>query len=171
MGIHKILVPIDFSTCSRQALAHAVELSERYFGAWIDVLHVWEPPRFVGADTPVLGLGKTATTIEQIARVETMKEMDALLAEHTLKGIVVFNRLHECGDIVPTILETARRGKYDLVVMGTHGRTGMAHDYIGSVAEKIVRRAPCPVLTFHERRECATCVPREAATVVAAPSK
>jgi nucleotide-binding universal stress UspA family protein len=152
-GIQKILVPIDFSACSRQALGHAVELSERYFGASIDVLHVWEPPRFVGASTPVLDARQAPSTIEQVARVECLNEMERLLAEHEAKGIVDLRRLHESGETVPTILEVARRGKYDLMVLGTHGRTGMAHDYLGSVAEKIVRRAPCPVLTFREKHE------------------
>ena len=162
-GIHKILVPVDFSSCSKFALERAVELAERYFGATVDVLHVWEPPRFVGASTPVVGNGhKTGTTIEQVARVHALNEMEKILADHEAKGIVQFHRLHETGDPVPTILEVARRGKYDLLVLGTHGRTGMAHDYLGSVAEKVVRRSPCPVLTFREKRDAPTSPKAEA---------
>jgi nucleotide-binding universal stress UspA family protein len=143
-GIHKILAPIDFSSCSKRALERAVELAERYFGASIDVLHVWEPPRSFET-TPM--------------RVEALRGMEALLAEHEANGIVKFTRLHESGDALPTILEVARRGKYDLIVMGTHGRTGIAHDYLGSVAEKVVRRAPCLVLTVREDKpERATAV-------------
>ena len=131
-GIHKILVPVDFSSCSKHALERAVELAERYFGASIDVLHVWEPPRSFET-TPM--------------RVEALRGMEALLAEHEANGIVKFTRLHESGDALPTILEVARRGKYDLIVMGTHGRGAVAHMLMGSVAERVVRTAPCPVLT------------------------
>ncbi|HZU96273.1 MAG TPA: universal stress protein [Planctomycetota bacterium] len=149
--ISKILVPVDFSTCSKQALEYAVELAERYTGSSIDVLHVWEPPRYIPLSTQVTTNG-TTTSIEGAARVQALKDMENLIADHESRGIVKFTRLHECGEHVPTILETARRGKYDLIVMGTHGRTGMAHDYLGSVAEKVVRRAPCPVLTIRERK-------------------
>jgi nucleotide-binding universal stress UspA family protein len=150
-AISKILVPVDFSTCSKHALEYAVELAERYTGSTIDVLHVWEPPHYIPASAPVTTNG-TTTTLEGAARVQSLKDMESLIAEHETRGIVKFTRLHECGEHVPSILEAARRGKYDLIVMGTHGRTGLSHDYLGSVAEKVVRRAPCPVLTIRERK-------------------
>ncbi|MEZ0228389.1 MAG: universal stress protein [Planctomycetota bacterium] len=133
--IRKILVPVDFSTCSRDALEHAIALSERYYGASIDVLHVWESPR------------PASSTAVEATRVQAMKEMETLLADHEAKGVIKLHRVHEGGEPVPAILDFAKRGDYDLIVMGTHGRTGMAHDYLGSVAEKVVRRAPAPVLT------------------------
>jgi nucleotide-binding universal stress UspA family protein len=150
-GIHKILAPVDFSSCSKAALEHAVELAERYFGATIDVLHVWEPPQYVGPHTSVMTPVGKYESIEQIAHVAAMKEMEALLAGAESRGVVQFRRLHEVGDPIQTILAVAARGAYDLIVMGTHGRTGMSHDYLGSIAEKVVRRAPCPVLTFRAK--------------------
>jgi nucleotide-binding universal stress UspA family protein len=155
-GIHKILVPVDFSACSKQALELGVELAERYFGASIDVLHVWEPPRYVELDTTVISPTGAKIPLEQAAKVQALKDMEALLAEHEAKGIVRFTRLHETGEQVPVIIDVARRGKYDLIVMGTHGRTGMTHDYLGSVTEKVVRRAPCAVLTIREKKPAAT---------------
>ncbi len=137
--IRRILVPVDFSTCSKDALEHAIALSERYYGASIDVLHVWESPR------------PSSSTSVEAARVEAMKAMEKVLAEHEAKGVITIHRVHEGGEPVPAILEFARRGNYDLIVMGTHGRTGMAHDYHGSVAEKVDRRAPAPVLTIREK--------------------
>ncbi len=114
------------------------------------MLHVWEPPRPLGADTALVSTNGTHAS-RQAAKVEALTDMETLLAEHDAKGIVKFARLHECGETVPTILEVARRGEYDLIVMGTHGRTGIAHEYLGSVAEKVVRRACCPVLTVREK--------------------
>lgn len=81
-GINKILVPVDFSSCSKQALEYAVELAERYFGASIDVLHVWEPPRYIGLNTPILSTNGSRTSIEQAAKIQALKDMEALVAEH-----------------------------------------------------------------------------------------
>ncbi len=148
-GINRILVPADFTSCSKEALRYAVELAERYFGAAIDVLHVWESPLETGSQAPVLVTSSSHT--EQAARLQVLQGLEALLAEHEAKGVVAFKRLHESGKPVDTIIEVARRGRYDLIIMGTHGRCGMAHDYAGSVAERVVRQAPCPVLTIREK--------------------
>lgn len=146
--IRKILVPIDFSSCSRGALEHALALANRYFGAQVDVLHVWETPRYVETHPTAAGLDGQGDP----AHVKAIAEMEELLS-HAQAGSTPVGRLHEPGEPVPRILEVAARGGYDLIIMGTHGRTGMAHDYLGSVAEKVVRRAPCPVLTYRERRD------------------
>lgn len=149
--VRKILVPVDFSPCSEAALAQAVELSERYFGAAVDVLHVWELPRTLVGDNLTIVSGGTHRSLEEHARIQVMKEMEEFLAGVESRKSVQIRRLHEPGDPVRTILEVARKGDYDLIVLGTHGRTGMAHDYLGSIAEKVVRRAPCPVLTFRQK--------------------
>ena len=151
MDIQKILVPVDFSSCSRNALEFAASLAERYLGASVDVLHVWEPLRSGNEGTANIGIDSGMASIDQTAKVQAMKDMESLMAEHEVKGIVPFRRLHESGEAVPTILDMAKRAKYDLIVMGTHGRTGMAHEYLGSVAEKVVRSATCPLITIREK--------------------
>ena len=141
--IERILVPIDFSPCSRAALEHATLVSAS-FGATIDVLHVWEPPGFIPVDTMIIE-GERERTLAEFARTRAGQLMEELLAAIESRGVPVRGRLAS-GPPVETILEMARHD-YDLIVMGTHGHTGLRHFLAGSVAEKVVRHAPCPVLT------------------------
>jgi len=134
----KILVPVDFSSCSRAALSHALALATKSFRGAVDVLHVWE--------TPIAQDRHPAPRADSHA----MQGMEDLITAAESEGIMI-GRLHETGEPVSKILEIAARGGHDLIVMGTHGRTGIAHDYLGSIAEKVIRRAPCPVLTYNER--------------------
>lgn len=132
-----ILVPVDGSLPSLEALAHAVALAEDS-EARIGVLHVVAPEAFrVGSGSPLTDEGR--------------REMDAALdaaVQHAQAGLGerVFRRT-ESGDPLRTIIEVARDGHYDLIVIGTHGRIGRLHALVGSVAEGVVRNAPCPVLT------------------------
>lgn len=143
--IQRILVPIDFSAASRTALEHAAALAKA-FDASIDILHVWEPAPAV---TPAqLGwmAADAGTFCARIER-ELAERAEALVAEVApdLRGrirIVV-----EAGYVAHTILGRLETEPYDLVVMGTHGRRGLKHLVLGSVAERLVRQAPCPVLT------------------------
>jgi nucleotide-binding universal stress UspA family protein len=75
--------------------------------------------------------------------------MDRLLSEMRHLGVSVRGRLGS-GDAANAILRMAEHESYDLIVMGTHGRTGLSHLVMGSVAEKVVARAPCPVLTIRQ---------------------
>jgi len=142
--IHKILVPTDFSSASDAALHYARDVSER-FGASLHLLHVLEDP-FVsgpfgaeafGGDTP----GVRTTIIEdattRLAQRLTTRDRVAFAAS----AEALFGREDE------TIVDYAAVHGIDLIVMGTHGRTGMAHLLLGSVAEKVVRTATCAVLT------------------------
>jgi universal stress protein A len=144
----RVLVPIDFSPCSEAALAHATEIARR-FGAVIDVLHAWEPPRLSAPESSLGIVNPDAHSIlvefEHTRHGASMKSILALLEECGIDD--VRGRL-EPGEPSETILRVAREGYYDLIVMGTHGRTGLAHLFLGSVAERVVRRAPCPVLTI-----------------------
>lgn len=141
----RILVPVDFSPCSRAALDYAVFLSER-IGATIDVLHVWEPPQHAAPEMFVLWHQDSHLTLSEFAESEAAQEMDRFLSSVERKMLRARGRL-EVGEPVSTILRCATDGEYDLIVMGTHGRTGLAHLISGSVAERVVRRAPCPVTT------------------------
>lgn len=145
-GIKRILVPVDFSECSKAALEYAMFLG-RHFGARVDVFHAWSAPAYV---SPYLAVQINSDedapeTLETVARNEANRKMRAFLEELALPedrdvGIRIEFGLES--DIIKTAAE-----HYDLIVMGTHGRTGLSHFFMGSVAEKVVRDAPVPVIT------------------------
>jgi nucleotide-binding universal stress UspA family protein len=135
--IQKILVPIDGSPSSIACLWEAVMLAEE-LGAAIDVLHVDAPDQFaIGSSTSSTKTAKEKAEREMDVAVET--------AESQLGGRL--RKKTASGDPVRRILEVATGEKTDLIVIGTHGRIGRQHALVGSVAEAVVRSAPCPVLT------------------------
>jgi nucleotide-binding universal stress UspA family protein len=140
----RILVPVDFSDPSRAALDYALSLKP-LLGAEITVLHVWEAPRYSGPDMMMIGLGAPLTLIDYTRR-RAGKDMQELLDGLRRKGNDVHGLL-EAGNPAVRIVEIAARDKFDLIVMGTHGRSGFDRFLVGSVAEKVVRTSPCPVLT------------------------
>ena len=145
-----ILVPVDFSPCSKAALQYATRIAER-LDATIEVLHVWEPPIPLG-----LGPGEAllqVTTDEglsifELARDHAQKELDQLIAEIPSRSSVKLSGRLEVGHIGDTIVEIASTNQCDLIVMGTHGRQGLSRVLLGSIAEKVVYRAPCAVITY-----------------------
>jgi universal stress protein A len=136
MNIHHILTPIDFSEHSKQAMTYAFELAEK-FGAKLSLLHVIEVPVYA------IEVYLPMQDLEQAAR----RELALLLPEAEASGVDV-TRLVEMGVPSQKILETAAAEQVDMIVMATHGRTGLAHLVMGSVAERVVRMASCPVLTI-----------------------
>jgi universal stress protein A len=144
--MNRILVPVDFSACSRGALEYSANLAQQ-FGATLHVLHVWEPPRYIIPEVLVQVPGEPSQTLADFARSEAGKEMEKFLIDLQSDAFEVKGRL-ESGDPTDTILRLAADDDYHLIVMGTHGRTGLSHLFLGSVAEKVVRRAACPVLTI-----------------------
>ncbi len=142
LALRRILVPVDFSETSRLAVQTAMQLGA-HFGASIDLLHVWEPPQL----RPDLMVWAEADgkTLWDVAKRNAAEELGTFLSSLPAKSIA----RHEIrtGNPAELIVERARDGGYDLLVLGTHGRTGVQHFFIGSVAEKVVRLAPCPVLT------------------------
>lgn len=150
----RILVPTDFSPCSCEALDHAAELAERY-GATLVVLHVWQTPTLMRAsDALPLGVGDGYQTLAHMARERASAEMDDFLAPLVEREGLWFRRQIEMGEPADTILAVAEQGHFDLVVMGTHGRTGIKRMILGSVAEQVSRRATCPVLTIRQPAVC-----------------
>lgn len=145
----RILVPTDFSAGSRAALDHAAGLAER-FGATVVALHVWQPPALMRADDAVSLGGQSYQTLADLARTRVASEMDAFLAPLAENDGLWFRRQIAMGDPGNTILSVADEGEFDLIVMGTHGRTGLKRVILGSVAEKVTRRASCPVLTIRQ---------------------
>jgi nucleotide-binding universal stress UspA family protein len=150
-GIRRILVPTDFSATADAALDHALLFAAR-FGASLQLLHVLDDP-FVTE-----GLAGEAYIAEApVMRSTLLREAQNRLAHRVAPlrsaadykgrpGLVRVDAEVLFGHGARTIAEYAADGNADLVVMGTHGRTGLAHLLMGSVAEKLVRTAPCPVL-------------------------
>ncbi|MFL5349661.1 MAG: universal stress protein [Hyalangium sp.] len=143
----RILVPVDFSEGSLGLIHYALQLA-RPFNAELELIHVWEPPQYVAPDLLVAAPGWNSLSLEQVAVEAATKELNDLVAKvkeapSPLKHRVVV------GEAASTVLRVAEEGKYDLIVMGTHGRRGLPRLLLGSVAQKIVARAHCPVLTVH----------------------
>ena len=142
----KILVPTDFSEDSKLALSYAIELAQK-FSAEIVVVHVDQPlaPVMVSELNPGLDVG-TMNRIAEEQRLLALRELDQTSA-HLRESGVKSRGLMRVGAPFLEILHAAQTENADLIVMGTHGRTGLAHVLIGSVAERVVNKAPCPVLT------------------------
>ncbi len=140
----KICCPIDFSETSRAALEEASELARRYQGE-LTLLHVFEPP--VGtADLMVA----PPEMFEQTAK-DLERKLELWKGEAEQRGAKAVRALVVTGAAATETVRFAREGGYDLVVMGTHGRRGLRHLVLGSVAERVVREAPCAVLVVRPR--------------------
>ncbi len=140
----RILVPTDFSETSGTALKYALPLA-REFGAELHLLHVLDLTAGQYFAAEVAMVPSPAVEAEAQARAET--ELATLLTREeiaTYRAQLVIER----GAPFATIIRYARQHDIDLIVMGTHGRGAVAHLIIGSVAENVVRKAPCPVLTI-----------------------
>jgi universal stress protein A len=139
--VTRILAPSDFSEASDTAMEYARLLAHR-FGASLHLLHVVNEPLLVeglAAEAFINAPPTTRTTLVDEARAHLRQR-----AAGTSSQEVVF------GYAAPAIVEYATRLDADLIVMGSHGRTGLAHLLLGSVAETVVRTAPCPVLTVRQ---------------------
>lgn len=143
--IRNILVPVDFSESSRAALEFAAEIA-RPFGASIDVLHVWQAPTFIPTaslpEAPSIDAG-----IVELVRKNAEEASQRFAADAKQRGIPLRDARCEPGVPARAIVDIAKTGGYDLIVIGTHGRTGLSHAMMGSVAERVVRHAECPVLS------------------------
>ena len=140
--LHKVLFPTDFSEPSEAAWSYALALAKE-FGAEIVLLHVVaEPPRLAEA----YEMGFTPERFVRAATDEARRLMADLIAKAADRQVTITPQVRQ-GVEFREIIQAARDTAADLIVMGTHGRTGLAHALIGSVAEKVVRKAPCPVLT------------------------
>jgi universal stress protein A len=141
-----LVVPYDFSDHARAALKEAAELARR-LGGDLHLVHVVQSPLYMYSFAYA---GEAAAVIPPIDMTEirdaAMKSLRDVIAELDFPGKVEPHVL-EGASIAETLRETAVDLGADLIVMGTHGRTGLAHAFLGSVAERTLRSAPCPVLT------------------------
>jgi nucleotide-binding universal stress UspA family protein len=147
INLQTILVPSDFSACSDAAVRYGLELARR-FDARLHLLHVVQDP----ATQPWAAEGMMLPILEveqwqEAARARLSVAVPVADAGRVTTVVTVATPCEE-------ILRYAEAYAADLIVMGTHGRAGMSHMLLGSIAERVVRRAPCPVLTVrHPERE------------------
>jgi universal stress protein A len=141
--VQKILAPTDLSDLSRLGLEYALELA-RGWGAEVTVYHV--------ANAADLVNYKARSLDDLIAKQK--KSLSDFLSENffDLLPLVEVQEKVEIGSPAQNIIDEAERGGNDLIVMSTHGRTGLAHILMGSVTEEIVRNATCPVFSVHPPR-------------------
>jgi nucleotide-binding universal stress UspA family protein len=142
MPIRRILFPTDFSESADHAWMFALQFAQD-FGADVHVLHVVAPPpRLTEAYSINFDPAKFAAVLTAEAETSLDRLVEGAKARH-----LTFHREVRIGVDFHEILDYARKHQIDLIVMATHGRTGLAHALVGSVAEKVVRKASCPVLT------------------------
>ena len=139
----RILCPVDFSAPSREALAAAGSLA-RQFGASLTMLHVVQLPVYPIPN----GLVVDTSYVSDDLLAQARKELEQWRRDLDPRGELAIEVETVTGAPFVEIVRRARDGKFDLVVMSTHGRTGLRHMLMGSVAERVVRKAPCPVLTL-----------------------
>jgi nucleotide-binding universal stress UspA family protein len=149
--LRDVLVATDFGEPADTALTYGRDLA-RAFGATLHVLHVVDDvrARAIGGEGYTVDVTELQRKIEESARAR----LDALVAEDDRRELGARAILQTSTTPAQAICSYARDARIDLIVMGTHGRGGVAHLFMGSVAERVVRSAPCPVLTVrHPERE------------------
>jgi nucleotide-binding universal stress UspA family protein len=168
MDVQNILVPIDYSGDSQGALQWGASLAEKYGGKLL-LLHVIPKaveevfPEGGAFVSPTSSFSEVKTPDTQSFRrqpliidlVDTAHTALHDFADQHLKDIAPVQVQVAVGRPAEEILRVAREEKSDLIVMGTHGRTGVRHLLLGSVAEAVTRHAPCPVFTVRIRFEAA----------------
>jgi nucleotide-binding universal stress UspA family protein len=142
--LRKILVPVDFSPCSRKALQYAVALA-RQFRAHLTLLHVIPTNYFVGSEFGPIDFPMPEKELREGAE----RELAAIAAREVGASVPAATAVCQ-GQPVQEIVRFAREGDLDLILLSTHGRTGLKHVLMGSVTENVVRYAPCPVLVVRE---------------------
>lgn len=147
MQIKRILVPVDFSENSNRIIQYGAYVASQ-FGAEMEAIFVAQTfqdySEFFEPHMPVI-------QFEEDLIASAREKMKSFLAE-SLDPFAACQGVVMAGDIAETILEYAKEKKVDLIVMGTHGYKGLEKVLFGSIAEKIVKKSPCPVLTINPYR-------------------
>lgn len=146
-SISKILIPVDFSECSRQAIDYGMFMADS-FNATMELLHATPPPSYIPLDKMIWGeKERQEHSIESYLHKAAKDEMQKFLQTFDEQHRQRLQPRVMVGEPTGAIVAAAKEDAVDLIVMGTHGRQGAAHVFMGSVAERVVRQAPCPVLT------------------------
>lgn len=147
LKLKKILVPVDFSDFSKKALHYALPFAEQ-FDASITLLHVVEPviyPVDYAVVPPAMEDANLALAREAREKLARLGQ-ENIEANHLRAETIVVT-----GHPYQEITRIAKERNIDLIILATHGYTGLKHVYLGSTAERVVRHAPCPVLTVRDR--------------------
>jgi universal stress protein A len=156
MKITRILVPIDFSGDADAAFAYASALAATV-GASLHLLHVVEDPLAAGVWSSEIYTAEIAGL-----QINLVRDAEQRLRGYASGKAGEITTEVRTGHVARAVLEFAKENAIDLIVMGTHGRTGLAHVVMGSVAERVVRLAPCPVLTLRAETVAAAVAVRRA---------
>ncbi len=143
--IKKVLVPIDFSDYSKSSLRYAVNFAKK-FNAEIYLIYVVEPVIY----PPDFSMGQIAIPSVNAEWDERAREELKNLAKTEIPEGVKVKTILKNGKPFLEIIDTASEENIDLIIIATHGHSGVEHILFGSTAEKVVRKAPCPVLTLRE---------------------
>jgi len=138
----RICCPIDFSDASRAAMEVAADLARR-FGAELVLFHAYPVPGYTFPDGSVVASPKMLQELADGAE----RHLEAWRRDAEVAGASRVEAAKVAGEPAAEIVSFAREQGVDLLVLGTHGRTGLEHALMGSIAERVVRRARCPVLT------------------------
>jgi nucleotide-binding universal stress UspA family protein len=144
--IHKIIVPIDFLEHTDQIIEYAGYIAQK-FDARLYLVHVVEPPpTYAGYEYPSIGsFDKEMMELAEKMMKELVERKKGLLAGCERKILR--------GEIIDSIVHFAEDKKGDLIVIGTHGRKGLSKMWLGSVAERVIKSAPCPTLTCNPYKQ------------------
>lgn len=142
--LRRILVPVDFSECSRKALCYALPLA-REFKAALVLVNVVQTPALLGE-----GEAAVLPTLESQMKAGAERELKAWVEREIPAGVKA-TALVRCGSPYREIVAAAQEVNADLIVISTHGHTGLKHVFLGSTAESVVRYATCPVFVVREK--------------------
>jgi nucleotide-binding universal stress UspA family protein len=145
LSFNVIVVPTDFSDFSMRALDYALGLAEKY-DAKVEVLYVAEQTLQV---SDMAWVGVDDRSIKDEHAEEARRQLEQLVAEKVPDDLPAAAEVRT-GDAVDEIIGFAEERGADLIVMATHGRTGLSHMLMGSTAERVIRKASCPVLTLKQ---------------------
>lgn len=141
IDIKKILFPTDFSEYANGALAYVAEFA-RKFGAQIVLVHVVPVPTYTGGYEIAVDM----TTLNESMEAAARERMKGLIAKLEAESLSVVSEIR-LGAAFVEIIDAARTHQVDLIILATHGWGAFKHVLLGSTAERVVRKAPCPVLT------------------------
>jgi nucleotide-binding universal stress UspA family protein len=146
LTINKILIPIDFSENSKQALRYANSFGTM-FSSELILVYVIEPVLY----PPDFSLGQITVSTPGLQEIDSRarEELSRLAEEERALGLTV-KSLVRTGKPFVEIIQCAKDEDVDLIIISSHGHSGMEHILFGSTSEKVVRKAPCPVLTLRE---------------------
>lgn len=147
LSIQRILHPSDFSDLANEAFTYALDLALRT-GAELQVLHVVEGSEVYTDETHLTAREEEALLVR--LRESVNAHISAYPPEERNRLVLTYD-LAEGRNPAPAIVEHAKRHKVDLIVLGTHGRRGLRHLFLGSDAEEVMRRAACPVMIVHQK--------------------